>query len=55
MSLVKYARMALATVLLTIGLSGQAAVVHVVDNGQLIGATGIDVGGTLYDVAFKDA
>lgn len=54
MSLIKYARIGLASVLLSIGLSGQAAVVHVVEGGQLVGATGIDIGGTLYDVSFED-
>jgi hypothetical protein len=33
--------------------SAQAATLNVV-GGQLLGATGVDVGGTLYDVAFVD-
>lgn len=46
-------------VLLTAGLlagpmTAQAAVVHQVSNGVLTGATGVEVGGKLFDVAFVD-
>jgi hypothetical protein len=42
----------LALILMPIYAS--AALLNVADNGQLMGASGVDVGGVLYDVSFQD-